>query len=174
MKISEIVNTIMFDYLSLSTGEIEQMCQVLQPKMLRWLGAHHPDNKTRKIFFGLTNIAIGKDTVINQNFIVSDNYEPLLKIGERVAISPNVTIVCASAPNNSNLANNPYVKDTLIVEKEVLIGDDVWIGAGAIILPGVVIGNKSIIGAGAVVSKNVAENSIFAGVPAILKNKINI
>ena len=174
MKISEIVNSILFDYQSLQAEEIEQMCAGLQPKMLRWLGAHHPDNKTRKIFFRLTNISIGKDTVINQNFIVSDNYLPLLKIGERVAVSPNVTVVCASAPNNSNLAENTYVKGILIVEKEVIIGDDVWIGAGAIILPGVTIGNKSIIGAGAVVSKNVAENSIFAGVPAILKNKINI
>jgi len=172
MKISEIVNSVLFDYQSIPEAEIEQMVQGLQPKMLRWLGAHHPDNRTRKIFFRLTNITIGADTVINQNFIVSDNYLPLLKIGDRVAVSPNVTVVCASAPNNSLLGENPYVKETLIVEKEVSIGDDVWIGAGAIILPGVTIGNRAIIGAGAVVSKNVGENSIFAGVPAILKNKI--
>ncbi len=172
MKISEIVNNILFDYQSIPETEIEQLSQGLQPKMLRWLGAHHPDNRTRKIFFRLTNISIGADTVINQNFIVSDNYLPLLKIGDRVAVSPNVTVVCASAPNNSLLAEKPYVRETLIVEKDVVIGDDVWIGAGAIILPGVTIGNKAIIGAGAVVSKNVGENSIFAGVPAILKNKI--
>lgn len=73
-----IINTLMFDK------------ELLPNKILRWLGSNHPDNKTRKVFFRLT---IGKDTVINQNFIVSDNYEPLLEIGNRV------TIICASSPN---------------------------------------------------------------------------
>lgn len=98
MKNSEIINTLMFD---LNDKEILNLAKLLPNKILRWLGSNHPDNKTRKVFFRLT---IGKDTVINQNFIVSDNYEPLLEIGNRVAISPNVTIICASSPNNSNLS----------------------------------------------------------------------
>lgn len=47
------------------------------------------------------------------------------------------------------------------------IGNRVWIGSGAIILPGITIGDGSIIGAGSVVTKDVAENTIVAGVPAI-------
>jgi len=50
----------------------------------------------------------------------------------------------------------------------VCIGDDVWIGARAVILPGVNIGRGAVIGAGAVVTRNVAANSVVAGVPARL------
>jgi maltose O-acetyltransferase len=51
-------------------------------------------------------------------------------------------------------------------EKPVVIGNDVWIGAGVIILSGVTIGECSVIGAGAVVTKNVEPFTIVAGVPA--------
>ena len=51
--------------------------------------------------------------------------------------------------------------------KPVRIGENVWIGAGAKILPGVEIGDNAIIGAGAVVTKDVGENQIVAGVPAV-------
>ena len=54
------------------------------------------------------------------------------------------------------------------VEKPVLIGNDVWIGARVIILPGVTIGNHAIIGAGAVVTKNIPEWAIAAGNPAVV------
>ncbi len=53
-----------------------------------------------------------------------------------------------------------------LVLAPVLIGEDVWLGAGAIILPGVRIGNGAIVGAGAVVTKNVPPLTVVAGVPA--------
>ena len=54
--------------------------------------------------------------------------------------------------------------------KPVVIGDDVWIGANAVILPGVTIGRHCVVAAGAVVTKDVPDNSVVAGVPAkILK-----
>jgi maltose O-acetyltransferase len=166
MNRTEIINKILFEYESLSHSDIIELCSNLPKKILRWLGAHHPDNKTRKIFFELTNVQIGKDTVINQNFIVSDGYHPLLKIGDRVAISPNVTIVCESAPNNSDIAKIPYVSKNLICNKGVTIEDDVWIGANAVIMPGVKVGNSAVIGAGAIVTKDVKPFSVVAGVPA--------
>lgn len=166
MIYSDLVNRIFFDYAAYSEEEIKQIIEPLPNKIKRWLGAHHPDNKTRKLFFAATNIEIGEGTVINQNFVVSDDYFPLLKIGKRVAISPNVTVVCASAPNNSILNNNKYVTEKLIVRKEVIIEDDVWIGTNSVLLPGVIIGRESIIGAGSVVVKNVPPLSVVAGNPA--------
>ena len=64
-------------------------------------------------------------------------------------------------------------KEALIVEQEwdsekagIIVGDDVWIGANATILPGVKIGKGAVIGAGSVVTKDVKEYAIVAGVPA--------
>ncbi len=166
MNNSTIVNKILFDYEQLSEDIIKKYSIHLSRKVLRWLGANHPDNKTRKIFFKLTNIEIGEDTVINQNFIISDGYLNLLKIGNRVAISPNVTIICQSAPNNSILSRIDYVSNKLICDEPVVIGDDAWIGANSVILPGVNIGKCAIIGAGSVVNKNVKDYAIVAGTPA--------
>ena len=51
-------------------------------------------------------------------------------------------------------------------DNPVTIGDDVWIGAGAIVLPGVTVGNGAVIAAGAVVTRTVAPFTVVAGVPA--------
>lgn len=166
MKNSDIIQTIMFDYKSITRERIIELCQNLPGKIIRWLGAHHPDNKTRKIFFEITNVVVGENTIINSNLIISDGYKPMLKIGKRVALSPNVLVICESGPNNSFLQKIEYVKENLICNKEVTIGDDAWVGAGVIILPGVNIGEKSIIGANSVVTKDVPSNSVVAGVPA--------
>lgn len=156
----------MFDYADLSVEEIKAKCAKLPPKIIRWIGINHPDNRTRKLFYRLTNVAIGANTVINQQFVVSDSYLPLLEIGARVAIAPFVTIICDSNPNNSCLARHPNIQNFLIARKKVIIGDDVWIGAGVIILPGVTIGTRSVIGAGSVVVENVPSDTIIAGNPA--------
>jgi acetyltransferase-like isoleucine patch superfamily enzyme len=173
VKKSEIVQRILFDYDELSREEIITLCAVLPSKMIRWLGIQHPDNRTRKIFYELTNVKIGEGTVINIHFVVSDGYQPLLKIGERVAISPNVTVICESAPNNSRLQEIEYVKQDLMVDEPVVIEDDVWIGTNAVILPGVTIGRGSIVGAGAVVTGDVPPEVIVAGVPARVIRSLN-
>jgi maltose O-acetyltransferase len=163
----KIVNRLMFEYLDLLEDEIIEYVSQLDKKIIRWLGAHHPDNRTRKIFFQMTNVEIGEGTVINQNFVISDNYEPLLKIGRRVSISPNVTIIAAADPNNSILRKtSEYVRENLIRRDKVVIGDDSWIGANVVILPGVTIGQRAIVGAGAVVLRDIPSGSIAAGVPA--------
>lgn len=166
MRTYELIQKILFDYSSMSEEEIISLIEDQPNKIKRWLGINHPDNRTRKIFYRITNVKIGEGTIINQNFIVSDNYEPLLIVGERVAISPNVTVICDSNPNNSLLQSHPYVNEKLICSKKVVIEDDVWIGTGAIILAGVKVGQGSIIGAGSVVSKDVPAKCIVTGMPA--------
>lgn len=165
---SVIVNRLLFDYASLSEQEVVELCLQIDKKIIRWLGTNHPDNRTRKIFFRQTNVEIGEGTVLNSGLIISDGYLPLVKIGARVAMSPNIVIIAQSAPNNSKLQYLDYVKDHLIVEAPVTIEDDVWIGANAVLLPGVTVGEKSIVGAGSVVTRSVSPSTIVAGVPAQL------
>lgn len=138
----------------------------LPRKIVRWLATNHPDARTCKLFFRETGVQIGKGTVINSGLVIGDGYKPLVKIGDRVAMSPRIMIFAETSPNNSMLSKVPYVKDHLILEKEVVIEDDAWIGAAAIILPGVTIGRGAIVGAGAVVNRNVAPYTVVAGVPA--------
>ena len=68
----------------------------------------------------------------------------------------------------------PDVPGNLIEYKPIIIGDDVWIGTGAMIMDGVTIGDHSVIAAGAVVTKDVPANVIYAGVPAKLIKVRNI
>ena len=172
MKTSEIINRIMFDYESMSAEEIETLAEKLPRKLKRWIAINHPDNRTRLPFYRMTNVTIGKDTVVNQYMVVSDDYEPLVQLGDRVAVSPNVSIIAASAPNNSRLNDIPEVKERLVCQRPVVVEDDVWIGTGAILLPGVTVGARSIIAAGAVVSKDIPPDSVAAGAPARVTRRI--
>ena len=90
-------------------------------------------------------------------------------IGNRVAIGPRVTIVLSSDANWSRLMN--YID---FVHSTVELGDDCWIGAGVIILPGVKIGKMAIVGAGAVVVNDVEDFSVVVGVPARKIKKLKI
>ncbi|TYO99021.1 maltose O-acetyltransferase [Geothermobacter ehrlichii] len=79
-------------------------------------------------------------------------------IGSNVRIAPNVKF---------HAAGHDYSDDNFVhTGDEIIVGDNVWIGAASIILPGVTIGNGAVIGAGSVVTKDVPENAIVAGVPA--------
>lgn len=99
----EYVERLLFEYDSLSKELFEEIISKLNIKLVRWLAIHHPDSRIRKLLFRKSNVKIGKDSVININLIISDGYKPLVTIGERVAISPNVTIIAQSNPNNSKL-----------------------------------------------------------------------
>lgn len=92
-----------------------------------------------------------------------------LKIGDNVMIGPYCQIITANHKyDNLKIP----MKEQGIVSKPVTIGDDVWIGAHAIILPGVHIEKGAIIAAGAVVTKNVKKYTIVAGIPAkVVKNR---
>jgi acetyltransferase-like isoleucine patch superfamily enzyme len=173
MKYSQLIEMLMFDYGSMTIYEITTECNGMPPKLLRWLGAHHPDNRCRKLFFETTNVVIGEDSVINSGFIVSDNYKQMLTIGRRVAISPSVVVICASSPNNSLLLQSPGFSEKYVRDLPVFIDDDAWIGAGSIILPGVRIGKKSIVGAGSVVSRDVPDETVVAGVPAKIVQRVS-
>ena len=81
-------------------------------------------------------------------------------IGEWCQIANNVIIASGNHPIDGG---HYYGK---AVFKDILIGNNIWIGSGAIILPGVTIGDNSVIAAGAVVTRPVEANVVVAGVPA--------
>jgi len=88
-------------------------------------------------------------------------------IGNNVSIAPKTQIYSYS---NLSIKNNKLVGEHDF--KDVIIGDNVWVGAGAIILSGVRVGNGSVIGAGAVVRDNVPEKTVVVGVPARVIKKL--
>ncbi len=90
-------------------------------------------------------------------------------IGEDCLISQFVTIVASNHTIISGKKINLQGWDE--VKTGVYIGNDVWIGANVVILPGVNIGNGCVIAAGTVVTKSVPENSIVMGIPGIVVNK---
>ena len=104
------------------------------------------------------NISVGHNVFINQGCHFMDMGG--LTIGDDVMIGPKVTIVTAGHPVS------PTERRNGITMSPVVIGNNVWIGAAATILPGVTIGDGAVVAAGAVVSRNVPANTMAAGVPA--------
>ena len=85
-------------------------------------------------------------------------------IGNDVMMGPDV---CIYVRNHETARTDiPMDRQGFTPEKPVVIGDDVWIGARAIILPGVHVGTGAIIGAGAVVTKDVPQYAVVGGNPA--------
>lgn len=105
------------------------------------------------------NIEVGDQFYANYGCVILDVAEVV--IGENVLLGPAVQIYTATHPVD------PLARRTgKEYGKPIHIGDNVWIGGGAIICPGVTIGNNVTIGAGAVVTKDVRANVIVAGNPA--------
>lgn len=117
----------------------------------------------------LTNSSIGKRTSVGRYTKIRDS-----KIGAYCSISWDVTIGAVSHPiDRISMHAFTYRKQFKIVDEDIFfsqkitnIGNDVWIGCGAIILSGITIGDGAVIGAGAVVTKDVEPYTIVAGVPA--------
>ncbi len=110
-----------------------------------------------------SSIHIGKQTFIGR-------YNNLRTGGGRIVIGDNVLtaqFVSIIAVNHGSARSLTVRNQNPSSKRDVIIGDDVWVGAGAIILPGVTIQDGAIVGAGAVVTRDVASYSIVAGVPAV-------
>lgn len=105
------------------------------------------------------NIHIGDDVFLSYGCVLLDVCP--ITIGERTQIGPQVQILAADHPRD------PVTRDAgLEMGRPVNIGQNVWIGGGALILPGVTIGDDAIVGAGAVVTRNVAPGTRVGGNPA--------
>ena len=107
------------------------------------------------------NIEVGENFFANYNCILLDVNKII--IGNNVMLAPGVIITTAGHPVHPEPRNSGKEYG-----KEIRIGNNVWIGANAIINPGITIGNNSVIGSGSVVTHDVPDNVIYAGNPAQL------
>ena len=105
------------------------------------------------------NIRLGTGVFMNFNCVILDVC--YVTIGDRTQIGPAVQIYAADHPRDPAQRRDGYE-----FGRPVTIGSDVWIGGGAIILPGVTIGNDAIVGAGSVVTRDVAPGATVVGNPA--------
>lgn len=111
------------------------------------------------------HIEVGKNFFANYNCTLLDVAK--IKIGDNCQIAPNVAIYTAGHPIHPITRNSAYEYG-----KEVIIGDNVWLGGNTVVCPGVHIGNNVVIGAGSVVTKDIPDWSIAAGNPCKVLRQI--
>lgn len=109
------------------------------------------------VVYGADGLSIGDDVDIGEFVVLRASGG--LTIGNRVLIAAHAVLTTRGHPEQPPRSGR-------VEDAPVVIGDDVWIGAGAIILPGVTVGEGSIVAAGAVVTRDVAPRTIVGGVPA--------
>ncbi|KAL7541395.1 hypothetical protein ACHAXR_010887 [Thalassiosira sp. AJA248-18] len=110
------------------------------------------------------NLHVGKNFFANFNCTILDCAS--VTIGDNVFLAPNVQIYTATHPLDA------IERRSTEFAQPISIGNDVWIGGGAIILSGVSIGNRVVVAAGAVVTKDVEDDVVVAGVPAKVVKKL--
>ena len=125
------------------------------------------------------NINIEKGAVFGPDLEIGDNsgvgincelYGPV-RIGENVMMGPEVVVYTSGHRHSST--DIPMIEQGMTEIQAVVIGNDVWIGRRAMIMPGVKIGNGCVIGAGAVITKDIPPYSVAGGVPAkVIKSRL--
>lgn len=132
------------------------------------LGGHKETLKiTPPVYFDY-----GKHTFVGENFYA--NFDCIfldvntITIGDHVMFGPRVGLYTAGHPIDADVR-----KTGLEYGLPIVIGDNVWIGGNAIVLPGVTIGNNTIIGGGSVVTKNIPSDVVAAGNPCKVIRKVN-
>ena len=108
--------------------------------------------------WGGHNAHFGDYVYANFNLTIVDDGQ--VYVGDRVMFGPNVVIATANHPIDHELRARQ-----LQYNKDVHIGENSWIGAGVIIVPGITIGKNTIIGAGSVVTKDIPDNVVAVGNP---------
>ena len=124
-------------------AECGDNCYIELPLHANW-GGHH--------------VHFGSGIYANFNLTLVDDGH--IYVGDKVMFGPNVTIATANHPIDAELRSRG-----LQYNKDVYIGENAWIGAGIIIVPGIRIGNNTVIGAGSVVTKDIPDDVVAVGNP---------
>lgn len=153
----------LWEFNSLNPSQAEKKKAILQ-ELLGSYGKWFHINQPFRCDYGC-NIFIGENFFANFNLTILDEAE--VRIGDNVFIGPNVSIYTACHPLDAETRNT-----AVEWAEPVTIGNNVWIGGSATIVPGVTIGNNVVIGAGAVVTKDVPDSVVVGGNPARIIKKL--
>ena len=132
-------------------AQIGEGCYIEPPLHANWGGKH---------------VHFGKNIYANFNLTLVDDTH--IYVGDYTMIGPNVTISAAGHPIEPELRSKGYQYNV-----PVKIGENCWLGAGVIIVPGVTIGDNTVIGAGSVVTKDIPSNVVAVGNPCRVLREIN-
>ncbi|MBQ9416193.1 MAG: sugar O-acetyltransferase [Clostridia bacterium] len=124
-------------------AECGENCYIELPFHANWGGRH---------------VHFGSDVYANFNLTLVDDGH--IYVGSHVLFGPNVTIATANHPIDPELRSRG-----LQYNKDVSIGDNTWIGAGAVIVPGIKIGKNTVIGAGSIVTRDIPDGVVAVGNP---------
>ena len=131
-------------------AEIGENCYIEPPFHANWGGKH---------------IHFGKNVYANFNLTMVDDTH--IYVGSYTLFGPNVTVATAGHPICNELRRQAYQYNA-----PVRIGENCWIGAGAVIVPGVTIGDNVVIGAGSVVTKDIPSGVVAVGNPCRVLREI--
>lgn len=148
----------------LRPDQTEEMNEILKD-LMGSIGERFIINQPFRCDYGC-NIFLGEDCFINFNCTILD--EAKVTIGNNAFLGPNVSIYTACHPLEVDRRNR-FIEWA----EPVTIGNNVWIGGDVTILPGVTIGDNVVIGAGAVVTKSFPSDVVIAGNPAKIIKQIN-
>ena len=139
---------------------------MVKKKLFKLIAKQLPGCGARIRLLRMCGYVIGSSVYIGEDILIIDDLgdaQPTfnLTIGDRVAVSPRVTFVLHTQPNESRIV--PYVNSH---RGSICVEPDAWIGTGAVILPGVTIGEGAVVGANSVVTRSIAPYTVVGGVPA--------
>ena len=147
----------LYDYNSTRPGEMEKRRQLLQD-MFAQIGEGCYIEPPLHANWGGRHVHFGARIYANFNLTLVDDGH--IYVGDEVMFGPHVTVATAGHPVDPELRRHQAQYNI-----DVHIGRNVWIGAGAVLLPGVTIGDDTVIGAGSVVTKDIPAGVVAVGNP---------
>lgn len=132
-------------------AEVGDNCYIEAPFYANW-GGHH--------------LHLGNGIYINYGLTCVDDTH--IYIGDRTLLGPNCTLAAAGHPIDPELRRMGYQYNAT-----VRIGQNCWLGAGVIVLPGVTVGDNAVIGAGSVVTRDLPSNVVAVGNPCRVLREVN-